>query len=348
MGARRAAVIGGGVGGLAAATGLRRHGWEVVVFEREPALPRVGTGLAIWPDALAALDRLGVGDAVWQAGRRQDDGVLRKPDGAVIGTLGAGGVHLVTRPALLRALAGALPDGVVRFDMSAGLADAAGYDLVVGADGIHSAVRDEVFDGVSDTQVRRSGAIGWRGAVDVPVEVGGETWGRGGKFGLTPQADGRTNWYAMAEDLSLFADWHDPIPRVLAAATDVLRHELLHLAPLPSFVSGRVALLGDAAHAMTPDLGQGACQAIIDGVVLAECLTGDVNAGLRAYDAKRRRVTQRLAARSLRLNRLARARRLTGVRDVALRVVLALASASRPKSPEVPWSADLERDELAG
>ncbi|WP_158847002.1 FAD-dependent monooxygenase [Saccharothrix deserti] len=340
MGQRRAAVIGGGVGGLTAAIGLRRSGWEVVVFERSAALPDVGTGLGIWPDALRALDRLGLGDAARGAGRRQPDGTLRKPDGTVIGTIGAGSVHLLTRPALLGVLAGALPEGVVRFGTSADLAQCADYDLVVGADGIHSAVRGELFDAV----VRPSGAIGWRGTVDVPVDAGGETWGKGGKFGLTPQADGRTNWYAMAEDLSLFADWHDPIPRVLASATDVLRHELLYLTPLPSYVSGRVALLGDAAHAMTPDLGQGACQAIIDGVVLAECLAGDVDAGLRSYDGKRRRVTQRLAARSLQLNRLARMRRLTGVRDLGLRLALRL----RPKSPEVPWSADLEPDELAG
>ncbi|QQQ76162.1 FAD-dependent monooxygenase [Saccharothrix sp. 6-C] len=340
MGLRRAAVIGGGVGGLAAAVGLRRHGWQVDVFERSAALPEVGTGLAIRPDALAALDRIGSGDAARRAGRRQADGVVRKPDGTVIGTIAAGSVHLLTRPALLGVLAGALPQGVVRFGAAAGLADCAGYDLVVGADGVHSGVRGELFD----APVRRSGAIGWRGTVDVPVEAGGETWGRGGKFGFTPQADGRTNWYALGPDLSMFADWHDPIPRVLAAAGDVLRHELLHLSPLPRYTSGRVALLGDAAHAMTPDLGQGACQAIIDGVVLAECLTGGVDEGLRSYDAKRRRVTQRLAARSLQLNRLARVRRFTGARDLGLRVALALAP--RPSWPS--WSADLERDELAG
>lgn len=327
---RSAAVIGGGVGGLAVAIGLRQRGWHVVVHERAASLPAVGTGLGIWPGALAALDRLGVGEDVRRAGRRQPDGVVRKPDGALLGRLAADGVHLVTRPALLRVLADALPPDVVRFDSPADVGAGDGHDVVIGADGIHSGVRAAVFD----AEVRSSGAVGWRGTVDVPVEVGGETWGRGVKFGLTPQADGRTNWYAMVgpdDDLSVFQHWHDPIPRVVAEARDVLRHDLLHLAPLPSYVSGRVALLGDAAHAMTPDLGQGACQAVVDGVVLAECLAGgDVAAGLREYDRRRRRTTQRLAALSLRLNGLARMRRFTGVRDAGLRLALALGPRSEP------------------
>ncbi|CAL9669525.1 Aurachin C monooxygenase_isomerase [Actinosynnema sp. ALI-1.44] len=335
----RAAVIGGGVGGLAAAIGLRRAGWDVTVFERADGLPATGTGLGIWRDAMAALDRLGVGDRARRAGRRQPEGTVRRPDGTVLGRLGAD-VHLLTRPALLGVLADALPAGVVRFGEAVTWQER-DHDLVVGADGIGSGVRRSLFG----VEQRPSGAVGWRGTVDFAVPAGGETWGRGVKFGLTPQADGRTNWYALTApdgDLTAFSAWHDPIPRVLAESRDVLRHSLDYLPPLRTYVRDRVALIGDAAHAMTPDLGQGACQAIIDGLALATALAaGDVTSGLREYDRVRRRTTQRLVKRSLLLNRLARVRRLVPVRDTALRVALALA-------PAPSWSADLEPDELAG
>jgi 2-polyprenyl-6-methoxyphenol hydroxylase-like FAD-dependent oxidoreductase len=106
-----------------------------------------------------------------------------------------------------------------------------------------------------------------------------------------------------------------------------MRHDLYDVhPPLPSYVVGRTALVGDAAHAMTPDLGRGACEALIDAVTLVRCLdsTQDVPVALRAYDRARRRPTQRLQAMAYRVGRLAHARRLTGLRDAAVRVALAL------------------------
>ncbi|MDI1462644.1 FAD-dependent monooxygenase [Catellatospora sp. KI3] len=345
---RTAAVVGGGIGGLTTAIGLLAAGWQVTVYERGQALPPTGTGLGIWPSALRALDALGVGAAVRAVGRPQGDGAIRRPDGRPIVPLDMDRirakhgepVHLVPRPALLRALHDALPTGTVRFgspveDITALRAD---HDVVIGADGIGSRVRAALLG--DRHGLRYAGATVWRGTADLDISTGGETWGSGARFGVTPQGPGRTNWYAVltvpenhrfsrpdADELRRhFGDWHDPIPAVLDryATSDVIRHDLYHLAPaLPSYVLGNVALLGDAAHAMTPDLGQGACQAIIDGAALAECLSGaEVADGLLAYDRLRRRPTQRMAAASLMVNRLAQARRWHFVRDTAMRLAL--------------------------
>ncbi|GGM03506.1 FAD-dependent oxidoreductase [Micromonospora yangpuensis] len=342
-------VVGGGIGGLAAAIGLRRAGWQVTVLERATGLPVTGTGLGIWPAALRALGALGVGEQARRRGRPQLGGEFRRPDGSRIASMDmrklirryGETVHLITRPALLAVLAEALPDGVVRFGTPvtdlAGLTDR--YDLVVGADGLRSVVRAGLYG--DRYPLRHTGTVAWRGVAPVEVAVGGETWGRGTKFGVTPEGPGRTNWYAvrtappgwrpaagdLAELRRLFGDWHDPVPRLLDAMTpdEVLRHDVHDLTPLPSYVGGRVALLGDAAHAMTPDLGQGACQALIDAVSLAECLGAgvEVAAGLRAYDQSRRPPTQRMAVLARRAGRLGQVRHATRLRDGLLRLALA-------------------------
>ncbi|RKN41412.1 FAD-dependent monooxygenase [Micromonospora endolithica] len=344
------AIVGGGVGGLALAGGLHRAGWAVTVFERADALPAVGTGLGIWPSALRALDRLGLGDVARERGLPQADGAMRRPDGSVIGTIDVQrmrrrhgeGVRLLSRPALLGLLAEALPAGVVRF--GATVADPAAllpaYDVVVGADGIRSATRAAMFG--DRFPLRYAGVTAWRGTVAMDVPAGGETWGRGRKFGLTPQASGVTNWYAAVAapegfrpaegDLVAlrrwFGDWHDPIPALLERvdAAGVLHHDVHMVTPLPSYVRGRSVLLGDAAHAMTPDLGQGACQALIDAVALVDALTrsADVPSALADYDRLRRRPTQRMAAMAARAGRLARVRRFLGARDAVLRAVLSV------------------------
>jgi 2-polyprenyl-6-methoxyphenol hydroxylase-like FAD-dependent oxidoreductase len=162
----------------------------------------------------------------------------------------------------------------------------------------------------------------WRGLVrsgapDVPAVLS-ETWGRGARFGIAVLGDDQVYWFAcenMPENeepehrLDLLAQrfrrWHQPIPQLIAAtpADTLLRHDVYYLrAPLPAFVHGRVALLGDAAHAVTPDIGQGACLAIEDAVVLASTVDEHgVDAGLRAYDASRRPRTESMARFSGRL-----------------------------------------------
>ncbi|WP_344960649.1 FAD-dependent monooxygenase [Streptomyces thioluteus] len=172
---------------------------------------------------------------------------------------------------------------------------------------------------------RYAGYTAWRLVVGSgPVTAGGETWGRGGRVGIAPLPDGRTYLFGVADtpagrrgpDGELaelrrrFAHWHHPIPALLEAATEsaVMRHDVHELPPLPSYATGRVALLGDAAHGMTPNLGQGANQALEDAVTLAALLDdhSSIPRALAAYDHERRPRTQMIARRSRRIGAVAR------------------------------------------
>ncbi|MEU7610432.1 FAD-dependent oxidoreductase [Micromonospora sp. NPDC049204] len=344
---RRALVIGGGIGGLTAAIALRRAGWTVTVRERDEGLPSTGTALGMWPVALRALDAIGVGDLVRRDGRRQQAGVFLRPDGSRIATIDVERLHrrtgdhvyLLSRPGLLAILHDATMEAGVELragDPVDDVTEVGDVDLVVVADGVFSKAREKVFGPAY--RARFSGSTAWRGVVqDMPTDTFVEMWGRGLKFGVTPQEGGRTNWYASAaapegrfrpgEELvelrRMFGWWAPPVQTVLDAIDEsaVLRHDVYVTPPLPSFTHGTVAFLGDAAHAMTPDLGRGACEAIIDAVALASHLgaTRTVEQALHEYDRRRRPATQRLARMAGLAARMTHLRHAIPVRDQLLR-----------------------------
>jgi 2-polyprenyl-6-methoxyphenol hydroxylase-like FAD-dependent oxidoreductase len=279
-------------------------------------------------------------------------------------------ILLVHRAQLHAELRRALPDGVLVQGASVagvtrdgsvdythdGVRTSVQADLVVAADGLRSGVRHTLAP--EHPGARYAGFTAWRGVTSepFPLDAGSETWGRGSEFGATILVDGRVYWFATAnthegqrsddehaEVLRRFGSWHDPIARVVEAtpADAVLRHDIYSLAlPLPRFSSGRVALLGDAAHAMTPNLGQGACQALEDAVVLASLVgADDVEAALDRYDAQRRPRAEKFVKTALRTARVTQTenRAAVALRDAAARFVPARLAA-RGVQRMVAWT----------
>ncbi len=344
---KRAIIIGGGIGGLCAAIALEQKGIEVAAFERAPELQEVGAGLSLSVNAIKALDKIGMKDALRQLSIPQTSGGIRNQQGQILSlaqrrnndnneaeTL----ILMVHRAELLDALLQKLGAETVTLNAEctgfaqdesgviARFADGseAHGSFLVGADGIHSVIRAAIF---GKEKPRYSGYTAWRAVVefDHPFLQQGtsETWGRGARFGIVPMSQKRVYWFATnnapegvidsptqrkQELLKLFGGWHTPIAALIDATPEsaILRNDIVDREPLRNWTKGRVTLLGDAAHPMTPNLGQGACQAIEDAVVLADCISinPNVEAALKAYEARRLERTSRVVEQSHRIGKM--------------------------------------------
>jgi 2-polyprenyl-6-methoxyphenol hydroxylase-like FAD-dependent oxidoreductase len=341
---QHAIIIGAGIGGLATGIALQRAGWSVSIHERAAELRPVGAGLSLWANAVHALDRLGV--------RQQLQALMAPPaEGGIYTWRGepliamstdelarrVGEISVVVHRADLQAiLYGALPTDTVRLGqacetieqtsegVTARFADGsvASGDLLIGADGIRSTVRGQLFGGGEPTY---AGYTSYRGVVtfDHASRRFGEYWGRGARFGLAPLSGGRVYWfatrnapagerYAPEEEkqqvLTAVRGWCEPIESIVRAtpAESIVRTDIADRAPLRQWSSGRVTLLGDAAHPMTPNLGQGGCQALEDAVALADALAAhpDVAQALRAYEARRIPRTTQIVQQSRRIGQI--------------------------------------------
>src|SRR5438874_9251503 len=348
----RIAVIGGGIGGLTAGLSLRQAGFEVDVYEQAPALTHIGGGINMGPNAARVLLRLGLGEGLLREGvrprsthqRRWDDGrtLQRAPLNPQCEEL-YGAPHVtIHRADLLAVISAGFPAEHIHLGHRlTGLAETGDHveawfengvriapDILVGADGIHSAVRAALF---GEEAPQFAGCVAYRGLVpveriaDLGLELGSQSWvgpgahlvhyfvsrGRLLNFvGWTEHDEwNREDWTdraTVARALTAFAGWHEHVRTIIAAAETCFIWALFDRDPLPRWSAGRTTLLGDACHPMYPFMGQGAAMAIEDGAALAACLA----AGVADPVAALRRYEQLRLPRVTRLQELSRANKL--------------------------------------
>ncbi len=337
-------IIGGGIAGLTMAVGLQQNGIDAVVAEAAPEFKPVGAGLVLAANAMKAYQVLGLEKKIAGAGNALNEIDILDHKGKSItstdlGSIGDGTPNVaIHRAALHQVLLKELKAENILNDFRSQEISQVGNqyrvifenghsitcDHLISAEGIHAVVRDWAFPG---SKLRYSGYTCWRGIAEkadgVALDKATETWGSSGRFGIVPVGDGKVYWFAVKngpenseelrsfrkEDLiDTFSNYHPPIPALIRDTNPdtIIFNDIIDLKPIPKFAKDNLVLIGDAAHATTPNMGQGACQAIEDAVILTECIKNEptVAKAFTNFERKRLRRTHQIVNRSWTLGKI--------------------------------------------
>lgn len=334
-------IVGAGIGGLTLAALLRGKGHDVYVFEKKKRIEEVGAGLGIGDNVLQKLGNHDLAKGLKNEGQLLETMRVSDDKGQVLSdvTFSKETTNLaLLRQSLVETIASYVDTKVIHFNrevtdikvsetgvsLDFSSSPTEHFDLVVGADGLRSKIRQTVFP---DSKVLYQGYTCFRGIVDDMNQLGQvaeEYWGKKGRFGIIPLLNGKAYWFATMnakeKDVkylhfnkpylqAYFNHFPEKVRAVLdkQSETDILHHDIYDLKPLKSFVyQNRVVLLGDAAHATTPNMGQGAGQAMEDAIVLANVLNKyDVLQALKRYNQLRVKHTAKVIKRSRKIGKMA-------------------------------------------
>ena len=328
----KAIVIGAGMAGLATGIALRQAGYEVEIYEKTRNLRPAGAGISLWSNGIKVLNKLGLGKEVAAIGGQMNRMEYRNQQGEILNDINLLPLmeqvgqrpYPVSRTDLQEMMLKAFGESDVNMGMrcvkvkqDADSATAifedgttATGDVVIGADGIHSAVREYLNGG--KVEPRYAGYVNWNGIVEASPDLSeSDVWviyvGEGKRASMMPIGDNRFYFFMgcpkpqgtkvppeeiRAELQEIFTAWAQPVQNLIEKLDpqQVNRLEISDIDPLPHLVKGRIALVGDAAHATTPTLGQGGCQAMEDAEVLCRYL---VTTNISVEDALKRYETER-------------------------------------------------------
>ncbi|UXR71365.1 MULTISPECIES: FAD-dependent monooxygenase [unclassified Staphylococcus] len=335
-------IVGAGIGGLTLAALLREQKHDVHIFERQDAIKEVGAGIGIGRNVIEKLGDHDLAKGIKNIGHLLKTTRMLDEQGEVISEMPFDEKTTnvtVLRQTLVETIASYVSEDMLHFNHEVTAVegnetmarlhfrqqDSQTFDLVIGADGIHSIVRQTVQP---KAKVQYQGYTCFRVLVEDVPEIGqtaDEYWGSKGRFGIVPLLDGKAYWFAAINakenDIeykrynkpylqAYFNQYPEPVRHILdrQPETGILHHDIYDLKPLNTFVyQSRIVLLGDAAHATTPNMGQGAGQAMEDAIVLANVL-GEyetLTEALKRYDKLRVKHTAKVIKRSRKIGRIA-------------------------------------------
>jgi len=357
-------VSGAGIAGLVTAIALKKIGINCTVYEAAPEIKPLGAGLALAANAIKGFKKLGIEKEIVAKGRLLASFAILDKSGKVISRTNSGAIgkkfgtdnFTIHRASLHEALLSLMDTSTIKTGKKIISAKESGGGVelkfeddtsantgyLIAADGIHSSIRKQFLP---HSKERYAGYTCWRAVVDdngLNLSESTETWGKEGRFGIVPLADNKIYWFASVnakqndpvfkefkvKDIKrFFAGYHKNVTDVLDNTSDdkLLLNDIFDFRPVNNYAFGQIVLIGDAAHATTPNMGQGACQAIEDAVILADEISNSENIedAFKKFEARRLKRTHFIVNGSWRLGKLAQSSNplFTIFRNLSLRLM---------------------------